>query len=263
MACIEDFRISLSAPTPMQVEHIWQSMWVHSFYAAGPVMGSAMSAIDQALWDIPREGARCPGIQAAGRSRLTRAAFAATTTPDGVRTSRGSPEVARDRYPARRFLLQDRHSDVLRVDRDSEKISAAVKSMQMLRENLGPDIDIAGRLSPPRRVPAWASILVKEVEPLNLLFIEEPCPPENVEAMARIAQRSTTPIGHRRTIGRPLWMPSADRNGCGRYPAGTDINHVGGITGLWKVSQMASVSGISLAPHACEGPIGGVGRRCT
>ena len=37
---------------PMQVEHIWQSMYVHSFYRAGPVMGSAISAIDQALWDI-------------------------------------------------------------------------------------------------------------------------------------------------------------------------------------------------------------------
>ncbi|MDQ2948266.1 MAG: hypothetical protein M3Y27_20405, partial [Acidobacteriota bacterium] len=38
----------------------------------------------------------------------------------------------------------------------------------------------------------------------------------------------------------------------------TEINHVGGITGLWKVSQMAAVSGISMAPHACEGPIGGL-----
>ena len=38
----------------------------------------------------------------------------------------------------------------------------------------------------------------------------------------------------------------------------TDINHVGGITGLWKVAQMAAVSGISMAPHACEGPIGGL-----
>ena len=38
----------------------------------------------------------------------------------------------------------------------------------------------------------------------------------------------------------------------------TDINHVGGITALWKVSQMAAVSGISMAPHACEGPIGGL-----
>ena len=38
----------------------------------------------------------------------------------------------------------------------------------------------------------------------------------------------------------------------------TDINHVGGVSGLWKVAQMAAVSGVSMAPHACEGPIGGL-----
>ncbi len=38
----------------------------------------------------------------------------------------------------------------------------------------------------------------------------------------------------------------------------TDINHVGGITGLWKVGALASFSNISMAPHACEGPIGGL-----
>src|SRR5918993_2088896 len=52
MACIEDFREFLIGKDPMQVEHHWQSMYVHSFYRAGPVMGSAISGIDQALWDI-------------------------------------------------------------------------------------------------------------------------------------------------------------------------------------------------------------------
>jgi len=52
MACVNDFRDFLIGADPMQVEHIWQSMYVHSFYRAGPVMGSAISGIDQALWDI-------------------------------------------------------------------------------------------------------------------------------------------------------------------------------------------------------------------
>src|SRR6476620_2690672 len=52
MACINDFRDFLIGSDPMQVEHHWQSMYVHSFYRAGPVMGSAISGIDQALWDI-------------------------------------------------------------------------------------------------------------------------------------------------------------------------------------------------------------------
>jgi galactonate dehydratase len=61
--------------------------------------------------------------------------------------------------------------------------------MQMVREALGPDIavDFHAKTS-----PSVASVIVKEVEPLNLLFVEEPCLPENVKAMARIARRSTT-----------------------------------------------------------------------
>src|SRR5438874_3094373 len=50
MACINDFHDFLIGADPLQVEHIWQSMYVHSFYRAGPVMGSAISGIDQALW---------------------------------------------------------------------------------------------------------------------------------------------------------------------------------------------------------------------
>jgi galactonate dehydratase len=135
-----------------------------------------------------------------------------------------------------------------------KKISTAVKSMQVLRESLGPDIDIAVDFHA-KTSPSVASILVKEVEPLNLLFIEEPCPPENVQAMARIARRSTTPIA----TGERLVGIFGVREICERGVVDilqTDINHVGGTTGLWKVSQMAAASGISMAPHACESPIG-------
>src|SRR5689334_14984538 len=52
MACVNDFREFLIGADPVQTEHHWQSMYVHSFYRAGPVIGSAISAIDQALWDL-------------------------------------------------------------------------------------------------------------------------------------------------------------------------------------------------------------------
>ncbi len=52
ISCVNDFRDFLIGADPMQVEHHWQSMYVHSFYRAGPVMGSAISGIDQALWDL-------------------------------------------------------------------------------------------------------------------------------------------------------------------------------------------------------------------
>ena len=52
IACVNDFRDFLINSDPIQVEHHWQSMYVHSFYRAGPGMGSAISGIDQALWDL-------------------------------------------------------------------------------------------------------------------------------------------------------------------------------------------------------------------
>jgi galactonate dehydratase len=102
-----------------------------------------------------------------------------------------------------------------------------------------------------------ASIIIKEIEPLNLLFVEEPCPPENVKAMAKIARRTTTPIatGERLVASYScrelLEMGVIDILQC-------DINHTGGITALWKASALADASGVSMAPHACEGPIGGL-----
>jgi galactonate dehydratase len=115
-------------------------------------------------------------------------------------------------------------------------IDGEVRGMQLLREGLGPDIDI-GIDFHAKTSPSVASILVKEVEPLNLLFIVEPCPPENVKTMARIAKRSTTPIA----TGERLVAHYGVRELVEMRVVDimqTDINHVGGITALWKVGRL-------------------------
>src|SRR5215470_11977228 len=192
MACIEDFREFVIGADPMQVEHIWQSMWVHSFYRPGPVMGSAMSAIDQALWDIRGKALGVPVYKLLGGpldSRGVRGYYHA----DGVRTPEALAKLRETAIQQGVSCFKTGLPTYYEWIETRKKISAAVKSMQVLRENLGPEIDIAVDFHA-KTSPSVASILVKEVEPLNLMFIEEPCPPENVEAMAKIAQRSTTPI---------------------------------------------------------------------
>jgi galactonate dehydratase len=126
----------------------------------------------------------------------------------------------------------------------------------MLREHLGPEIDI-GIDFHAKTSPSVASILVKELEPLNLLFIEEPCPPENIGAMRRIAERSTTPIATGERLVASYSCRELVEMGVVDILQ-TDINHVGGITALWKVAALAEPSGVMIAPHACEGPIGGI-----
>ena len=138
----------------------------------------------------------------------------------------------------------------------NERINAAVAAIQRLREGLGDGIDI-GIDFHAKTSPSVASIICKEVEPLNLMFIEEPCPPENYGAMTRIARRTTTPIATGERLVTHYAVQKLLEDGAVDILQ-TDINHVGGITALWKVGAMAEASGVLIAPHACEGPIGGI-----
>jgi len=254
IACVNDFRDFLIGSDPMQVEHHWQSMYVHSFYRAGPVMGSAISGIDQALWDIRGKVLGLPVYKLLGGPFYPKGVrgyyHARAGTPEQLRKLRETAvsqgvTCFKGGIPGY-YEFVETHA----------KIRRAVRSMEILRENLGPDIDIAIDFHA-KTSPTVASILVKEVEPLNLLFIEEPCPPENVKAMARIARRSTTPIATGERLVASYGCRELIELGVADILQ-PDINHVGGITALWKVGAMAEASGISMAPHACEGPIGGL-----
>ena len=254
MACVNDFRDFLIGADPMQVEHIWQSMYVHSFYRAGPVIGSAISGIDQALWDIRGKALGMPVYKLLG----------GPFDPRGVRGYYHLDGANRDQLIQLRQTAREQGITCFKggipgyyewIER-RPKIDRAIKAIQLLRESLGPDIDIAIDFHA-KTSPSVASIIVKEVEPLNLLFIEEPCPPENVPAMAKIARRSTTPIATGERLIAAYGCRELIEMGVVDILQ-TDINHTGGITALWKIAAAANVSSISMAPHACEGPIGGL-----
>ncbi len=254
IACINDFREFLIDADPMLVEHHWQSMYVHTFYRGGPVIGSAIAGIDQALWDIRGKALGMPVYKLLGGPHDPAGVrgyyhVRATTREELVRVREKAAEMGVTTFKGGIpgfYEWIDTHA----------KIKKVVDYLTLLRESLGPDIDI-GIDFHAKTSPTVASTIIKEVEPLRLLFVEEPCPPENVEAMARISRRSATPIA----TGERL----ITAYGCRRVIEmgvvdiiQTDINHVGGITALWKVGAMAEASGISMAPHSCEGPVGGL-----
>jgi len=254
IACVQDFKDFLIGSDPMQVEHHWQSMYVHSFYRAGPVIGSAISGIDQALWDIRGKAMNLPVYKLLG----------GPNDPRGVRgyyhiRARSKADLPRIREEAERQGITCFKGGIpgyYEWIETNAKIRSAVQSIADLREGLGYGVDI-GIDFHAKTSPAVASILVKEVEPLKLLFVEEPCPPENVKAMQRIARRSTTPIATGERLVAAYNCRELIEMGVVDIIQ-TDINHVGGITALWKTGALAEASGISMAPHACEGPIGGM-----
>jgi galactonate dehydratase len=252
LACINDFREFLIGADPMPVEHHWQSMYVHSFYRAGPVMGSAISAIDQALWDLRGKILGVPVYKLLG----------GPNDPDGVRgyyvaNARTLDDLKRLRETAQAqgiTAFKGGLPSYYEWIETNDKIAEAVRHIEMLREGLGPDIDIAVDFHA-KTSPTVASVIIKELEPLRLLWVEEPCPPENVRAMARIARRVNTPIATGERLVAAYWVRELVEQSVVDILQ-TDMNHVGGITALRKVAAMAGISSISMAPHACEGPIG-------
>ena len=254
MATVQDLRDFLVGQDPMPVEHLWQSIYVHSFYRAGPVLGSALSGIDQALWDIRGKVLGQPVWRLLG----------GPIDPRGVRGYYHARAGTKEEIEALRANAKALGVTALKsgipgpyewIDTHA-KIRKAVESIARLREGLGDDIDI-GIDFHAKCSPAVATQICRGVEPLKLMFVEEPCPPENVEAMLRIKRRTSVPIA----TGERLITAFGCREIIEKRVVDVlqpDINHVGGISALWKVGAMAAASGIQMAPHSCEGPIGAI-----
>lgn len=254
MACVLDLKEFIVGSDPMQVEHLYQLMYIGSFYRGGPVLGSAISGIDQALWDIRGKVLNMPVYELLGGpvdARGVRGYYHAEAwTLAAARELRDKTKAAG--VTALKFQLPD----LLEWVETNAKIKRAVAHMEMLREGLGPDLDFAVDFHA-RPSPTVAAIILREIEPLHLLFAEEICPPENVRAMQRAVKHSATPIATgERLIAAYGYTELIDLDVVDILQP--DIAHVGGVSALWKVSAAAEASGIRMAPHACEGPIGGI-----
>ena len=133
-----------------------------------------------------RQGARSAGLRAARRpdrcARRARLLPPAAVLPRSAlsRAGRRDPRAGRE---VRRHLLQDRDPRLLRVDRDTRSDRAGDRPAARAARGAGRH-DRHRRRLPRQDQPGGSLHICKEVEPLNLLFVEEPCPPENVKAMA-------------------------------------------------------------------------------
>ncbi len=260
MQAVDDLSYAIIGHDPMQVEHHWQSMYIHAFYRSGPVLGSAIAGIDQALWDIRGKVLGKPVYELLGGpldDRGVRGYYHLRNVlpPDTpYREQVAAIRERAERYGVTAFKTGlpgyyewlDTHS----------RIKEAVDQLHTLREVMGDKIDI-GIDFHAKPSPTVAVQICKEVESLNLMFAEEVCPPENVKAMKRVTDRTTVPIA----TGERLITHYGCREVIEQKVVDilqVDVNHVGGISALWKVGAMAEASGVLMAPHACEGPVGAI-----
>lgn len=249
-AAVQEMGRYLLGQDPRQIEKHWQALYRGAFYRGGPVLCSALSGIEQALWDIKGKALGVPVYELLGgavREQIRIYCGVGGATPEDCRRS---AEGARGRgFTAVKTCL----FDGARFVESPEFMDRTAAKMAALREGAGRGVDIGvdfhGRVS-----PALAVRLAKALEPYAPLFIEEPVLPENVDALAMVARSTSIPIA----TGERLFTRFGFREVLEKGAAAIlqpDLSHAGGILETRKIAALAETYYAALAPHCPLGPI--------
>ncbi|GBD72442.1 Uncharacterized protein TEHD86_2040 [Tetragenococcus halophilus subsp. halophilus] len=249
-AAVHELMDSLIGSDPSKVEDAWEKMYRSGFYRGGPILMSAIAGIDQALWDIKGKVFNQPVYQLMGGA--VRDSIKVYSWVGGDRPSNVG-EAALERKNAGFTAVKMNATEELQVIDSYEKIQEVVESVKAIRNSCGPyfgiAVDFHGRVHKP-----MAKILAKELEPYNLMFIEEPVLPENNEELGKIKQLTKTPIatGERMFTRWDFKQLFESGNADIIQP---DLSHAGGITECKKIASMAEAYDIAVAFHCPLGPI--------
>ncbi len=234
---VQDLKWILIGQDPMDIERLWQKMMsaLMAHGMLGTVGGGAMTGIDMALWDIKGKALNTPVWNLLGgkmRDRIRIYAHANTV------------EVALD--------LKKRGITAIKCG----GVSDPVRKVDALRTAIGAEMDLMIDLhGPPWLTPADAAQVARKLEPYNLMFVEDPIAPENLDGYRRIrdaanvtlagGERMATIYGLRDLIEKDLVDVVQP-----------DTGRAGGITQMKKIAAMAESHHIMMAPHSGSlGPV--------
>ena len=247
---IKEMEPYLLGQDPLQIERHWQTLYRGKFYRGGAVLVSAISGVEQALWDIKGKFYNMPVYEMLGgsvRSKIRMYAGAGGSTPEEAAKS------ALSRKNSGFTALKTAPDAPVRNIDSMAFIENETNKLAAMREAVGKEMDIAidfhGRIS-----PAMAIRMAQAFEPYCPMFIEEPCLPENPDAMLRIAQSTTIPIAAgERVFTRWGFRELLEKQAVAVVQP--DLCHAGGIFEAKKIAAMAEVYYASIAPHNPLGPI--------
>ncbi len=254
VAAIEELGEHLIGQDPAGPEQHWTRLHNAWRWRGGAVYSTAMSALDQALWDIEGKRLGVPVHRLLGGAHRTRLRVYAShwlqgcDTPEKV--AEGAREAVRRGFTA--FMWSPLNGDKVHHDEAGE-IRRAAERMAAAREAVGPDVDIFIECSE-RLSPRSAIALEDAFAPYRPGWFEEPLPFENADAMIALQKLLRTPIATgERLLNRFEFRRLIEQGGCRIIQP--DIMHGGGFTELRKIAALADTYYIPVAPHNPGGPI--------
>ena len=253
-AAIEVFKECLIGQDPMNIEHLYHVMYRTGFYRGGAVIVSAISGIEQALWDIKGKYLGVPVWQLLGGKCRDKIRMYAHLMPNIDHPTKDDIDHWVNKRKAEGFksvkmgmFCPVRHIDSMKMVKEYIDIFAYVREVAGMEMDIA--IDFHGRIS-----PAMAPILCRELEQYYPMFIEEPVLPENVDALVKVTNKTTIPIA----TGERIFTTFGFREIIEKQAANVlqpDVCHCGGILQTFKIAAMGADYYMNVAPHNPLGPV--------
>ena len=247
---VEELMEYLIGKDPMRINDHWQTLYRGGFYRGGPILMSALSGIDQALWDVKGKVLQQPVYELLGG--LVRDRMKTYTWVGGDDPGDECQQIARLQEQGwDTFKLNG--SGKLKIVDGHKAVDSVVSRVDAIRSEFGNEIDFGldfhGRVSTP-----MARVLLKELEPYRPLFVEEPVLAEHYDYYAELAQgTSITLAAGERMYDRYQFRHVFRSGGIGILQP--DLSHAGGITECIRIAAMADAYDVALAPHCPLGPV--------
>jgi len=245
-AAIKEMESYLIGKDARRVMHHWQAIYRHSFYRGGPILTSALSGLEQALWDIKGKALSVPIYELLGgptRDRIR--VYAHARSVEAIKKAKSEGFTA--------FKTGVKNGTQSGVIASQQFIEEATEAFAALKAAAGKDgdvgIDFHGAISPQN-----AALLIHSLEPYQPFFIEEPVNCQNVDIMANLAKETHLPIA----TGERVFTKWGFREILEKQAASIlqpDLCHAGGIFEGRLIAGMAEAYYASVAPHNPLGPI--------
>ena len=256
---VEDLSTLLIGEDPLRTEHLWQIMHRQYFWRGGIVSMTALSGIDQALWDIKGKEAGKPVHELLGGPVRDTLRFYDHLGGGKLETMYGTTEPARFAEEVRCSMergftaVKSMPIPVCEGIVGEAALKRAARCVEAMRLAGGETCDIMVDLHA-RTTPAAAIQFGRMLADYNLYWYEDPCWPENIDALVDVSRALPFPVATgERLVSRWEFRELCEKRACAVVQP--DVSHCGGISEARRIAAQAETYLMCVACHNPQGPV--------
>jgi galactonate dehydratase len=253
VSALEELERVLIGRNPFEVDAIIEQLHRDSYWRTGAVFRTALGAIEAALLDIKGKALGVPVFELLGGKYRDRVECYANHWFFGAVTPDQYAENARKAVAMGYRALKWDPFDIADLEMNRKQRRQTIDIVAAVRDAVGPDVDLMldvhGRLNVPTAIA-----MCRELAPYDLRWIEEPTPPESIDALVDVREKSPVPIA----AGERWYEPGKFLEALNKKAVDIlqpDVSHAGGLGETKRISHMAHHHLIPIAPHNPVGPV--------